>query len=100
MKSTKNVLLAFFVSLVLAPPARSQAVRAWQGSIDIPTYALGEEDPFPPFPVGGRHRVYPYTMLDDLTDRLETKSYKALYLENEYLKAIVLPEMGGRLYSL
>lgn len=100
MKYTKNVLLAFFVSLVLAPPARSQAVRAWQGSIDIPTYALGEEDPFPPFPVGGRHRVYPYTMLDDLTDRLETKSYKALYLENEYLKAIVLPEMGGRLYSL
>jgi tetratricopeptide (TPR) repeat protein len=100
MKSAKTVLLVSVACLAFAAQARSQAVRAWQGMIEIPTYALGEEDPNPPFPVGGEHRVYPYTMLDDLTDRLETRTYRALYLENEYLKAIVLPEMGGRLYSL
>jgi len=61
---------------------------------------LGEEDPNPPFPLINRYRIYPYTMLDDLTDRREPHKYRALYLENEYLKAIVLPEMGGRLYSL
>ena len=100
MKISRPLFLVLFTCLAFAPPARSQAARAWQGTVDLPTYAIGEEDPFPPFPIAGRHRVYPYTMLDDLTDRLETKSYKALYLENEYLKAIVLPEMGGRLYSL
>jgi tetratricopeptide (TPR) repeat protein len=39
-------------------------------------------------------------MLDDLTDRRETKSYRAIYLENEFLKVIVLPELGGRVYSV
>lgn len=100
MRSAKSVFLVLFACLVFAALGRSEAVRAWQGTIEIPTYALGEEDPSPVFPVAGRHLVYPYTMLDDLTERLETKSYRALYLENEYLKAIVLPDMGGRLYSL
>ena len=36
-------------------------------------------------------------MMDDLTDKREVKTYRAVYLENEYLKAIVLPELGGRL---
>jgi tetratricopeptide (TPR) repeat protein len=75
-------------------------VKAWEGKIDLPTYVLGEEDPYPPFPLINHHRIYPYTMLDDLTDCREMKSYRAIYLENEFLKGIVLPEMGGRLYSL
>ncbi len=66
----------------------------------MPTYALGEEDPSPPFPLVSRHEIYPYTMQDDLTDRREMKTYRAAFLENEYLKAIVLPDLGGRLYSL
>ena len=52
------------------------------------------------FPLGDATRIYPYTLLDDLTDRREAKSYKAVYLENEFLKAIVLPELGGHVYSL
>ena len=88
--------------LWLAVPARLGAatVRAWEGTIDLPTYALGEEDPNPAFPLIKGHRIYPYTMLDDLTDQRETKSYQAVFLENEYLKATVLPSLGGRLYSL
>jgi tetratricopeptide (TPR) repeat protein len=86
--------------LALAAPARGAAVRVWEGTLQLPTYLLGDEDPSPPFPLVNRHNVYPYTMLDDLTDRREPKNYKAIFLENEFLKAIVLPEMGGRLYSL
>jgi tetratricopeptide (TPR) repeat protein len=78
----------------------SPAVRGWEGSINLPTYALGEEDPNPPFPILNRRNIYPYTMLDDLTDRREVKTYQAIFLENEYLKATILPDVGGRLYSL
>ncbi len=78
----------------------AETARAWEGTLELPTYALGEEDPNPPFPLVGGHRIYPYTMLDDLTDRREMKTYKAIFLENEFLKATVLPELGGRLYSL
>lgn len=100
MKNAKCALLSCIFWLGFALPARGQAVRIREGSIEIPTYALGEEDPNPPFPLADRHRVYPYTMLDNLTDKLETKSYRAVYLENEFLKLIVLPDLGGRVYSL
>src|SRR5574337_1301861 len=98
MKAARYALV--FILFGCAVPARIEAVRAWQGQIDLPTYLPGDEDPNPPFPLAGRHRVYPYTMLDDLTDRRETKTYQAVFLENEFLKATILPEMGGRLYSL
>ncbi len=68
--------------------------------MELPTYLLGEEDPNPPFQMSDRHDVYPYTMLDDLTDRRESKTYRAIYLENEFLKVIILPELGGRVYSV
>lgn len=86
--------------LALPLIAAPDSPRLWEGTIELPTYALGEEDPNPAFPLVTSHHVYPYTLLDDLTDRLETKTYKAVFLENEFLKATVLPEMGGRLYSL
>lgn len=93
--------------VALAIHGQAAPVRVWKGTIDLPTYLLGQEDPNPPlFQVATAgeliliHRVYPYTMLDDLTDRVETKTYTAVYIENEFLKAIVLPELGGRLYSL
>ena len=78
----------------------SDTTRAWQGTIDLPTYLLGAPDPNPPFPLINRHDIYPYPMLDDLSDHREVKSYRAFFLENGYLKATILPELGGRLYSL
>jgi tetratricopeptide (TPR) repeat protein len=100
MRPVNFTLLLIFVLMASVMPAFSANARVWQEDLPIPTYQLGAEDPNPPFPLAGRGGVYPYAMLDDLTDRLETKTYKAVFLENEYLKAIVLPEMGGHLYSL
>src|SRR2546425_8447320 len=81
-------------------PASAASVRVGEGKLELPTYVLGQEDPNPPFPLLTGHSIYPYTIEDDLTDRVETKGYRAIFLENEYLKVTVLPEMGGRLYSL
>src|SRR5947207_11840484 len=101
MKFQRN-LAVLFVAVVLVCPAWAQtsSVRGWEGTIELPTYLLGEEDPNPPFQMSDRHDVYPYTMLDDLTDRREPKTYRAIFLENEFLKATILPDLGGRVYSL
>ncbi|PYV12502.1 MAG: hypothetical protein DMG23_00900 [Acidobacteria bacterium] len=101
MKLLRFATVIGFV-LCTAPivPSSAASVRVGEGKLELPTYVLGEEDPNPPFPLLTGHSIYPYTMQDDLTDRVETKSYRAIFLENEYLKATVLPEMGGRLYSL
>ena len=90
--------LGLCLCLAATVPAAPTSVR--EGTIEIPTYLLGPADPNPPFPLVSHYNIYPYTMLDDLTDKREVKGYRAVYLENEYLKAIVLPELGGRLYSL
>ncbi len=92
--------LSLLVSFVWVRPAKAAKVRVWEGAIKIPTYLLGPENPNPQFPLVNSHNIYPYTALDDLTNHRETKTYRAIYLENEYLKATILPQMDGRVYSL
>jgi len=79
-------------------------VRVWEEPLVIPTYLVGKPDKFPLFYNGRAYQgakgpIYPYPMLDKLTDQREDKTYKALYLENDYVKICVLPEIGGRIFS-
>ncbi len=93
------------VFLVALPPAAvaAEAARVWEASLVIPTYELGPPNPNPIFPeLTGKERrpFYPYAELDSLTDKRADKSYKAVLLENEFLRVTVLPELGGHLYSI
>lgn len=44
--------------------------------------------------------TYPYTLQDDIATTKTDCTYKALFLENEYLKITCLPELGGKLFSV
>jgi len=88
----------------MAQAAKESPVKIWQEPRVIPTYLIGKPNRNPRFYTGRTYqgaqgRVYPYPMLDVLTDNRQDKTYKAVYLENEYLKISVLPEIGGRLFS-
>ncbi len=98
----RRILISLSVALgiVLVQPSYAAQVRVRQGTIGIPTYLLGPPDPNPPFPLVNSHNIYPYTALDDLTAARKTLNYQAIYLENEYLKATILPGLDGRVYSL
>ena len=80
--------------------AASSDVRVWQGTLALPTYEEGLPDPNPPFDqlTTGRFN-YPYTMRTNLTSRRVDHQWRAIYLENEYLKCSVLPDIGGHLYT-
>ncbi len=71
--------------------------RITKGSVTIPTYRLLEPNLNPM--LDRRLNPYPYTLLDKKSYVLEDVEYEAVFLENEYLKLTVLPELGGRLYS-
>ncbi|MHB1023940.1 MAG: DUF5107 domain-containing protein [Acidobacteriaceae bacterium] len=88
------------LAAVIAAPMWAAPVHVEATTIEIPTYLLGPQDPNPPFQLINSRKVYPYTMLDDLTNDRELKKYKALILENAFLRATILPGLGGRLYSL
>ncbi len=94
-------LAAVLVSAIGALPATAQEpVRVWEGVLQLPTYEEGAPDPNPPFDFLRPTRInYPYTIRDNLTDRRSSRPWRALFLENEYLRCSVLPDLGGHLYS-
>ena len=100
----KTVLLIALYFVVQVSLLRAQAARAWEEALVIPTYLVEPPEPNPIFFSGRAYQgakgpVYPYPFLDRLTDKRVDRSYRAVYLENKYVKICVLPEIGGRLFS-
>lgn len=76
--------------------------RVWQEKTVIPTYEIGEAEKNPIFLEkrvyqGSCGKVYPYPTIEKISNVKTDKEYNAVYLENEYLKVMVLPELGGRI---
>jgi tetratricopeptide (TPR) repeat protein len=72
--------------------------------LTIPTYLTNPPNPMPRFYEGRSHqgvqrRMYPYPMNDQLTRVKEDRDYRIIYLENEYIKVGIMPDLGGRIYS-
>ena len=90
----------FFWRLALLAPLCQAQVRVWQGTLTLPTYEEGLPDPNPPFDQFTTNRFnYPYTLRNNLTSHRVDHAWRAIYLENEYLKCSVLPDIGGHLYT-
>jgi len=47
---------------------------------------------------GSSGKVYPNPITDRVSNERSEKAYKAIFLENEYLYLMVLPEIGGRIH--
>lgn len=93
-------LQTLMVVMLAANGLAAGQVRVWQGTLTLPTYEEGAPDPNPPFDQYANNRFnYPYTMRHNLTDRRVDHAWRAVYLENEYLKCSVLPDIGGHLYT-
>ena len=82
-------------------PTPTGPVRVWEDSKPILTSEEGLPDSNPPFDLFNRGRFYnyPYTLRHNLVDRRVPRQWRALNLENEYLKCTVLPDLGGHLYT-
>ena len=79
-----------------------KAARVWQEDVRIPTYFVGQPEKNPMFIEkrvyqGSSGKVYPYPVIEKIGDTKEDKLYRVVYLENEYLRVAVLPELGGRI---
>ena len=76
-------------------------VKAWRESVVIPTYEIGEAEKNPIFLEkrvyqGSSGVVYPYPVVEKIADKPVDHEWKAVWLENEYIKVMILPELGGR----
>lgn len=100
------VLLILGITLFVCPRSSfsQSSVTIREADEVIPTYLAGPPDPNPMFffgreSQGAEGRIYPYPLYDNLTNVKTEKTYHVVYLENEYVKIGILPEIGGRLFS-
>lgn len=81
--------------------AGGESTKVWREDVVIPTYEVGHEERTPIFLEnrvyqGSSGVVYPYPVIESIADTKTDHTYHALWLENEYLKVMILPELGGR----
>ena len=77
-------------------------VKVWEEEYLIPTYRIGKPEKNPMFLEkrvyqGSSGVVYPHAVIEKIYDEKEDKAYKAVFLENAYIKLMILPELGGRI---
>ncbi len=80
----------------------THSVSVWEETVLIPTYEIGDAEKNPMFLEkrvyqGSCGKVYPYPTIETISTEKTAKAYRAVYLENKYLKIMLLPELGGRI---
>jgi tetratricopeptide (TPR) repeat protein len=74
-------------------------VKVWEGPMPLAASDEGPPDENPNFDTFAELEDYPYTMRQDIRATETVHSWHALYLENEYLKCTILPQLGGHIYT-
>src|SRR3984957_1529441 len=83
----------------------AHAVRAWIEDVVMPTYMPAPPDKNPMFLEkrvyqGSSGKVYPLPFIDRIAEKPVDRKWKAVWIENEFIRAMVLPEIGGRIHIL
>ncbi|WP_165362488.1 DUF5107 domain-containing protein, partial [Promicromonospora panici] len=80
-----------------------RAAAAWVAPLTLTTYEPLPPDRFPAYLdrrvyQGSSGRVYPLPFHHQIADESHQREWRAVHLENEWLRIVVLPELGGRIH--
>lgn len=94
-----------FAKLQLPDPPVSETgpVRAWEEPVLMRTWMPAAPDRNPLFLEkrvyqGSSGSVYPLPVIDRIETEPQDRAWKAVHLENRYIRVMVLPEIGGRIH--
>jgi tetratricopeptide (TPR) repeat protein len=78
-------------------------VIAWEEAIEIDTYLPIEPEPYPMFfenrvYQGSSGKVYPLQFFNRIEKIKKSKTWRAIHLENTFVRLVILPELGGRIH--
>lgn len=94
MMKTRAILFTatlLFSSLV-AYEQQSASVKEYKKVFK--TYPFSDPDPVP-----DATKIYPYYRFDGYAENPVNKEWQVVELENDYIKVIVLPEIGGKIWA-
>lgn len=94
MRTAALLLLAGSVTF-----ASGAGARAWVDTVTLATWLEGPANPNPPFDqfAGDGPFFYPYTWRTAFTQTKMNHAWRAVLIENDYLKCTILPDLGGHL---
>ncbi len=98
-------LLALLLGVGLPLSGRAgSAAKVWEQVLTLPTYKVAPPDPDPRFYNGRTYQgakatFYPYPVSDQMTEIRQNEPYTAVFLENDFIRISVLPQLGGRIFS-
>ena len=86
-----------------APTDDHSEVKAWSEAVNMASFLPKAPDRNPLFLnrrvyQGSSGRVYPLPVIDRIATEPVPHTWQALHIENEYLRLMVLPEIGGRIH--
>ena len=91
-------------ALLPARPERlsQAAVAVWSAPVTLPTYMPESPDRYPAYLdqrvyQGSSGKVFPLPFIDRISEQRLDREWVGLHLENEFLRILVLPEIGGRI---
>ncbi|WP_147917807.1 DUF5107 domain-containing protein [Ruania zhangjianzhongii] len=82
-----------------------QAVAVWRGRLILPSYLPEDPSTLPAYLdqrvyQGSSGRIYPLPFHERIAAHPTPHPWDAVHLENEWLRVVVLPELGGRIHSV
>lgn len=83
---------------------KKSAVRVRRDRVVIPTYEPQAPDKNPMFlerrvNQGSSGRVYPLPCVERFAEHKTERAWDAVYIENEFIEVMILPELGGRIHA-
>jgi tetratricopeptide (TPR) repeat protein len=83
---------------------RHSPVRFRRQQVVLPTYVPQPPDKNPMFLEkrvyqGSSGRIYPLPFYNRIADEPTEQSWDAIFLENEYVEVMILPQIGGRIHA-
>ena len=85
--------------------SEAHAVSVHETKLVIPTYLPAAPDKNPMFLEnriyqGSNGKVYPLPFTDRISEAKKDREWKVVWLENEFLRVMILPEIGGRIHAI
>ncbi|HMP76992.1 MAG TPA: DUF5107 domain-containing protein [Kiritimatiellia bacterium] len=79
----------------------SESVRVWSETVKIPTYGVAAPNRNPMFLEkrvyqGSSGAVYPHPVIERVASEPRDEEWTAVFLENEFIHLMLLPQLGGR----
>lgn len=74
-----------------------QEVSISEEKITLDTYDFGEPNPVPI--LSENPKIFPYFKFEGYEHTSKKKEWKVVTLENEYIKVMILPEIGGKVWG-